>query len=356
MTKLRHTLKSAADLVEAGLAPATAEADIARVSERYAVAITPAMAELIDSNDPDDPIARQFVPDLRELDHTPGEHPDPIGDHAKSPVKGIVHRYPDRVLLKIVGVCPIYCRFCFGREMVGPSAEANLTGDEIDAALAYIRAHEEVWEVILTGGDPLILSPRRVAEITAALEDIAHVKIIRWHTRVPSVAPERVTSDLVAALRSRRKTVYVALHANHPRELTPRARDAITALVDAGVPVVSQTVLLKGINDDIDTMEALMRAFVEARVKPYYLHHGDLAPGTEHFRTSIVEGQALMRALRARLSGLAIPTYVLDIPGGYGKVPVGPTYLGQSRDSQEMDKILDSTGGVHTYACGCAPD
>jgi lysine 2,3-aminomutase len=356
MTKLRHTLKSAADLVEAGLAPTTAEADIARVSERYAVAITPAMAELIDTTDPDDPIARQFVPDLRELDHTPGEHPDPIGDHAKSPVKGIVHRYPDRVLLKIVGVCPVYCRFCFRREMVGPSAEANLTGDEIDAALAYIRSHEEVWEVILTGGDPLILSPRRVAEITAALEDIAHVKIIRWHTRVPSVAPERVTSDLIAALRSKRKTVYVALHANHPRELTPRARDAIAALVDAGVPVVSQTVLLKGINDDIDTMEALMRAFVEARVKPYYLHHGDLAPGTAHFRTSIAEGQALMRALRARLSGLAIPTYVLDIPGGYGKVPVGPTYVGQSRDSQEMDKILDSTGGVHTYACGCAPD
>jgi lysine 2,3-aminomutase len=353
MTKLRHTLKSATDLVEAGLAPAAAEADIARVSERYAVAVTPAMAELIDTSDAADPIARQFVPDLRELDRAPDEHPDPIGDHAKSPVKGIVHRYPDRVLLKIVGVCPVYCRFCFRREMVGPSAEANLTGDEIDAALAYIRSHTEIWEVILTGGDPFILSPRRVAEITAALEDVPHVKIIRWHTRVPCVAPERVTSELVTALRSTRKTVFVALHANHPRELTPRARDAISALVDAGVPVVSQTVLLKGINDDVATLETLMRAFVEARVKPYYLHHGDLAPGTAHFRTTIAEGQALMHALRGRLSGLAIPTYVLDIPGGYGKVPVGPGYLGETTGN--AGTVLDSAGAVHTYGCGCAP-
>ncbi len=353
MTKLRHTLKSAADLVEAGLAPASAEAEIARVSEHYAVAITPAMAELIDANEAADPIARQFVPDIRELDRAPGEHPDPIGDHTKSPVKGIVHRYPDRVLLKIVGVCPVYCRFCFRREMVGPSAEANLTGDEIDVrARLHPRASEEIWEVILTGGDPFILSPRRAAEITAALEDIPHVKIIRWHTRVPCVAPERVTSEFVSALKSSRKTVYVALHANHARELTPRARDAITALVDAGVPVVSQTVLLKGINDDVDTMEALMRAFVEARVKPYYLHHGDLAPGTAHFRTSIAEGQALMRALRGRLSGLAMPTYVLDIPGGYGKVPVGPDYLS---DGPEPLTVTDPAGAEHTYGCGCAP-
>lgn len=348
MTRLRQTLRTASDLVDAGLVPPQAEAEVARVAARYAVAVTPAMAELIDASDPADPIARQFVPDARELARAPEERSDPIGDHAKSPVRGVVHRYPDRVLLKIVGVCPVYCRFCFRREMVGPAAEANLTQEEIGAALAYIRAHPEIWEVILTGGDPFVLSPRRVAEITNALSAIAHVKIVRWHTRVPMVAPERVTADLVAALGTSRKTVFVALHANHPRELTAAARAAIARLVDAGIPVVSQTVLLRGVNDDVDTLAALMRALVEARVKPYYLHHGDLAPGTAHFRTTLAEGQALMRALRQRVSGLAMPTYVLDIPGGHGKVPVGPVYL-------DGETVADPRGGVHRTDGSCAP-
>jgi lysine 2,3-aminomutase len=348
MTRLRHTLRTATDLVEAGLAPAEAEADLARVGARYAIALTPAVAELIDAKAPLDPIALQFVPDVRELDTRPEERADPIGDHAKSPVKGIVHRYPDRVLLKIVGVCPVYCRFCFRREMVGPAAEANLSQEEIDDALAYIRAHPEIWEVILTGGDPFVMSPRRIEAITLALSAIDHVKIVRWHTRVPVVAPERVTAELVAALRETRKTVYVALHANHPRELTGAARDAIARLVDAGIPLVSQSVLLRGVNDTVETLEALMRAFVEARVKPYYLHHGDLAPGTSHFRTSVAEGQALMRGLRQRLSGLAMPTYVLDIPGGFGKVPVGPAYL-------DGDVVADPSGSLHLTDGSCAP-
>lgn len=347
MTRLRQTLRTASDLVEAGLLPAGAEADAARVGARYAIAVTPAVAELIDARDPADPIARQFIPDVRELDRTPEERSDPIGDHPKSPVKGIVHRYPDRVLLKIVGVCPVYCRFCFRREMIGPAAEANLSAEEIDAALAYIRAHPEVWEVILTGGDPFVLSPRRIAEVMHALGGIAHVKVVRWHTRVPVVAPERVTADLVAALRGSQKTVYVALHANHPRELTAAACAAIGRIVDAGIPVVSQTVLLRGVNDDAGTLEALMRAFVEARVKPYYLHHADLAPGTAHFRTTLAEGQALMHALRQRLSGLAMPTYVLDIPGGHGKVPVGPVYL-------DGEVVADPRGDLHRPDGACA--
>jgi len=340
MTHLRQTLRTATDLVDAGLVARESEIDVARVAERYAVAITPAMAELIDTKDAADPIARQFVPDRRELDRSPGERADPIGDHVKSPVRGIVHRYPDRVLLKIVGVCPIYCRFCFRREMVGPAAEANLTAPEIEAALDYIRAHPAIWEVILTGGDPFVMSPRRMDEITRALGAIAHVKIIRWHTRVPAVAPERVTADLVEALSASRKTVYVALHANHPRELTAAARGAIGRIVDAGIPVVSQTVLLRGVNDSVETLAALMRAFVEARVTPYYLHHGDLAPGTAHFRTTLAEGQALVHALRQRVSGLAMPTYVLDIPGGHGKVPVGPVYL-------DGDVVADPQGTLH---------
>lgn len=337
------TLRSPAALVEAGLAPLSAREGLDRVAERYAVAVTPAMATLIDASDPQDPIAAQFVPSTDELTTLPEERADPIGDDAHSPVPGLVHRYQDRVLLKLVHVCAVYCRFCFRRETVGPGGPTMLGEDELEAALAYIRGRPEIWEVVFTGGDPLVIAPRRLAELLERFRAIEHVKILRFHTRVPVVDPARITGELVAALRNTGKTVYVAIHANHPRELTTEARAALARLVDAGIALVSQTVLLKGINDDPETMTALMRGFVEARVKPYYLHHGDLAPGTSHFRTSIAEGQALMRALRGRLSGLAQPTYVLDIPGGYGKVPIGPDYV------REDGTVIDPNGGAHEY-------
>ncbi len=323
------TLRTIAGLAEARLVPAGDAAALEPVAARYAVAITPDMVRLIDRNDACDPIARQFVPHARELVQEREERADPLGEEQLSPVPGIVHRYPDRALLKLTHVCPVYCRFCFRREVVGPGGPQALSGAALDAALAYIAATPAIWEVILTGGDPFMLSPRRIGEVTGRLGAIPHVKVLRWHTRVPVVAPDRVTPALVSALRSADKAVYVAVHANHPRELTEAARAACARLVDAGVPLVSQSVLLEGVNDDAETLAALMRAFVEARVKPYYLHHLDLAPGTSHFRTSIAEGQALMRALRGRLSGLAQPTYVLDIPGGHGKVPIGPTYVGE---------------------------
>jgi lysine 2,3-aminomutase len=354
MSRVRTSLKSAVELADAGLIPRGHEDDTARVGAHYAIAVTPAMLDLIDSNDPNDPIARQFIPDVRELKVHPAELGDPIGDHIKSPVAGLVHRYPDRVLLKIASVCPVYCRFCFRREMVGPQLGEALSAEEITAALDYIRATPAVWEVILTGGDPFILSPRRIAEVTEALGQIPHVKILRWHTRVPVVDPVRVTDELVQALKVSDKTVFVGLHTNHARELTPDARRAISKLVDAGIPVVSQTVLLKGVNDDADTLEALMRALVEARIKPYYLHHGDLAPGTAHFRTTIAEGQALMDELRRRLSGLALPTYVLDIPGAFGKMPINSATL--SKDGSGYS-IRDPLGVSHAYADACAaPD
>lgn len=337
------TLRSPAALVEAGLVPASARTGLERVAERYAVAVTPAVAGLIDPADPTDPIAAQFVPTTAELTTLPEERADPIGDDAHSPVPGLVHRYPDRVLLKLVHVCAVYCRFCFRRETVGPGGPTMLGADELERALAYVRARPEIWEVVFTGGDPLVIAPRRLAELLERFRAIEHVRILRFHTRVPVVDPVRITPELVAALRQTGKTVYVAIHANHPRELTAEARAALARLADAGIALVSQTVLLKGINDDPETMAALMRGFVECRVKPYYLHHGDLAPGTSHFRTSIAEGQALMRALRGRLSGLAQPTYVLDIPGGYGKVPVGPAYVG------EDGTVIDPNGGAHDY-------
>ena len=322
-TTSARTLRTADDLVDAGLAP-DARA-LAQVTAAYATAITPAIAALIDRSDPADPIALQFVPTSAELDILPEELPDPIGDKAHEPVEGIVHRYPDRVLLKIVSVCPVYCRFCFRREMVGPDKDGNLTPAELETALAYVRTHPEIREVILTGGDPFMLSARRAEALTRALEAIAHVKVIRWHTRMPVADPERVSDAYVAAIRSRTKAVFVAVHCNHARELTQQARAALGRMADAGIQLLGQSVLLKGVNADIDTLAELMCALVESRVRPYYLHHPDLAQGTSHFRLGVEQGQVLVRELRDRVSGLAQPQYVIDIPGGVSKALASPS-------------------------------
>lgn len=341
---VHRPIKSVGELVASGLVADAAGLDA--VAAKYAIGITPAIAALIDRDDPNDPMAKQFVPTLDELVTTPEERADPIGDLAHSPVQGIVHRYPDRVLLKAVHVCPVYCRFCFRREMVGPQGLGTLTGPELDAAIAYIAAHEEIWEVILTGGDPLVLSPRRLREIMVRLAGIEHVKIVRFHTRVPVVEPERVDADMVAALKASGKTTYLAVHANHPREFSPEARAAMARLADGGVVLISQSVLLKGVNDDVETLAALMKAFVENRVKPYYLHHPDLAPGTSHFRVSIEAGQALVTALRGRISGLAQPTYILDIPGGHGKAEIGASVI---TGGDGCFTVRDWQGTEHQY-------
>ncbi|AUX74840.1 lysine-2,3-aminomutase-like protein [Sinorhizobium fredii] len=344
---VHRSLRTAGHLVEAGLVDASAEEAISRVASRYAIAISPAVADLIDRADPHDPIARQFVPDTAELTSTREERTDPIGDGAHSPVAGIVHRYPDRVLLKAVHVCPVYCRFCFRREMVGPQGLGTLTPAELDAAIAYIAEHPEIWEVILTGGDPLVLSPRRLQEILERLGAIEHVKVVRFHTRVPVVEPHRVDADLIAALKCSGKATYVALHANHPRELTGEARGAAARLIDAGIVMLSQSVLLKGVNDDPDVLAELMRAFVETRIKPYYLHHPDLAPGTGHFRLTIEEGQALVASLRGRVSGLCQPTYILDIPGGYGKAVISASAI--EAEGGGCYTVTDFRGNEHIY-------
>src|SRR5882757_1291313 len=222
------TLREPTELVAQGLVPVGDLPDLEKVAARYAVAVTPDMAALIDPDDPDDPIARQFIPSAEELLTQPGENPDPIGDHTHSPVAGIVHRYPDRVLFKLVHVCAVYCRFCFRREMVGPGKATALSDAAYRGALDYIRAHREIWEVILTGGDPLMLSPRRLAEVMADLAAINHVRIIRIHTRVPVADPERITGELVSALKVAGATTWVAIHANHAREFAPAARAACT--------------------------------------------------------------------------------------------------------------------------------
>jgi len=342
MTARNKTLRNASALVEAQLIKPERLDSLQNVASRYAVAITPPLVDLVDTTDPRDPIALQFVPDERELKSRADENDDPIGDEVHTPVRGVVHRYPDRVLLKLVNACAVYCRFCFRREMVGPGRGA-LTGKALTAALEYIRRRPEIWEVILTGGDPLLLPPRRLKDVMKRLAAIEHVKVIRLHTRIPVAAPERVTAALLRALRTKKAT-FMVLHANHARELTETARAACARVIDAGVPMLSQSVLLRGVNDETEALGALMRALVECRIKPYYLHHADLAPGTAHLRTSIVEGQALMRALHGRYSGLCQPQYVLDIPGGHGKSPIGPTYL-----SSDGSQIIDFKGRRHAY-------
>ena len=338
------TLRTLQELDREGLL--ASDPRLAQAAQSMAIAITPEMLALIDRADPlHDPVGRQFVPSAAETEVSADELADPIGDEALSPVKGIVHRYPDRVLLKPLHVCPVYCRFCFRREKVGPGGEA-LSAAELEVALAYIRAHPEIWEVILTGGDPLMLAPRRLGELIAALDAIPHVAVVRIHSRVPVVDPGRVTAELLAAIKPRRAGLWIGIHCNHASELTPEARSALALLADSGIPLMGQTVLLHGVNDDVATLEELMRALVSARVKPYYLHHPDLVRGTGHFRVTVEEGQALMKALRGRLSGLAQPTYVLDVPGGHGKVPIGPAYLGDDPDALVIE---DAFGGTHSY-------
>jgi lysine 2,3-aminomutase len=347
-------IRSAGGLLAAGLVTQTDASALSAVAARYAVSISPVLASLIDRADPHDPIARQFVPDERELDIFAGELSDPIGDKVHQPVPGVVHRYPDRVLLQPLKICPVYCRFCFRRESVGPGADQMLSDTELDAALAYIAGDPHIWEVIVTGGDPFALSPRRMRELMLRIGAIDHVRIVRFHTRVPAVDPARVTGDLVAALKACGKSVFVALHVNHPREMTAAARAACAMLIDAGVPMVSQSVLLRGVNDDPDTLAALMRCFVENRIKPYYLHHPDLAPGTSHFRLTVEEGQALVRSLRGRVSGLAQPEYVIDIPGGFGKSPAGPPFVDSAPEADGANalRIEDWQGRIHFYRDG----
>ncbi|HYZ64235.1 MAG TPA: lysine-2,3-aminomutase-like protein [Acetobacteraceae bacterium] len=335
-------IRDAAGLVAAGLVPEAARPAVDAVGARYAVAITPAVQALIET--PEDPIGRQFIPDPAEMLQAPHETADPIGDDAHAKLPGLVHRYRDRVLIKPLLVCPVYCRFCFRREHVGPGG-GMLTEAQLDAAYAYIEARPEIREAILTGGDPLMLSPRRLRAMLERLEAIPHLETLRIHSRVPVADPGRVTAELAEAMRLE-TPVWLVVHANHAREFTPQARAALGRITAQGVPLLGQSVLLRGVNDSEDALEALFRAMLRARVKPYYLHQLDPAPGTARFHVPIAEGRRLLAGLRGRVTGLAWPTYVLDIAGGHGKVPIGPDYL-------EPGGVRDPSGVCHKLA---APD
>jgi lysine 2,3-aminomutase len=289
-------------------------------------------------------IDRQFLADHRELQVGATALADPIGDDLHAPVQGLTHRYPDRVILRVTLSCLVHCRFCFRREVVGEAGPLDEAA--LGAAMAYIAARPAIREVILTGGDPLSLSERRLTAILDRLEAIPHLDTLRIHSRIPAVEPGRITDSLARRLGQGALPVWFVLHVNHADELTDAAAAAIARLTTHGVPVLSQSVLLRGVNDDAATLETLFRRLLRLRVKPYYLHHCDLARGAEHFRTTIAQGQTLMQALRGRLPGTALPTYVLDIPGGRGKVPIGPDYLTALADGWQ---VRDPNGALHPY-------
>ena len=318
---MKKTLRSTQQLIQAGLIEAEQGPDIERVAANFQVAISPQ----VQSQFKHDEVRLQYLPSKQELNTSEAELNDPIGDQKFTPVKGITHRYPDRVLLKPLHTCAVYCRFCFRREKVG-QAEEFLRSDELELAFNYIEQNTQIWEVILTGGDPLSLSASKLEAILTRLDKIEHVKIIRIHTRIPIADPQKISDDYLSILK-RQKPVYIILHCNSHLELHKDSITLINKLANNGNPLLSQSVLLKGINNSAKQLEKLFRRLVELRVRPYYLHHPDLARGTSHFRVPLQEGRDLSAQLRQSLSGIAQPLYVLDVPGGHGKVPAGREFI-----------------------------
>lgn len=327
---------------------------ISRVADRYAVGTTAHVRSAMQSTDPTtDPVARQYIPTLDELAISPQENADPIGDHAHSPVKGIVHRYPDRALYKITTVCAVYCRYCFRKSMVGPGQDI-LKKSERAAAIQYLKDTPKIWEVILTGGDPLMLAAPQINETLTDLEAIPHIQTLRIHTRTPIADPVRITDSLTTAL-TRDKALYIVLHINHVQEITDDVIAAIKKLQQTGAVLLCQSVLLKSVNDSAEALESLFRKLITLKIKPYMLHHLDPAEGTEHFRVSIKRGQDIMRQLRGNLSGIALPEYMLDIPGGAGKIPLTPSYCTHTETHTDTNThtstytLTDYQGHTHNY-------
>jgi lysine 2,3-aminomutase len=304
---------------------------VEKAAAGFNLRITPEIRALIKS--PDDPLWRQYVPSAEETVVTDGIV-DSLAEEAQSPVPNITHRYPDRVLFLVSPVCAAYCRFCTRRRKVGDPEKIPL--NQFDLAFTYIREHTEVRDIILSGGDPFMLSDRRIEYFLKTLRAIPHVDIIRIHTRIPSQLPERITPELCETIK-KYHPVYVNVHFNHADELTVGARKALAMLADAGCPLGCQTVLLRGVNDDVRIMKTLFQELLKCRVRPYYLYQADLVAGGEHFRTSVDKGLEIIRALRGWTSGLAVPHFVIDAPGGGGKVPLLPEYV---REITEDEVVL----------------
>ncbi|GIX18171.1 MAG: hypothetical protein KatS3mg119_2357 [Rhodothalassiaceae bacterium] len=308
---------------------------VRRAGSLLPVGITPYYAALMDPFDPSEPLRRTHIPTLGEYLRNPGEADDPLGEDHDTVAPGLVHRYPDRVLFLVTGTCSTYCRYCTRSRMVGkPGGEYGFSHAGWEAALDYIAAHPEVRDVLLSGGDPLTLSDERLDYLLGRLRRIRHVEFIRIGTKVPMVLPMRITRELVRVLR-RHRPVWMSVHATHPRELTPESEEAFARLADAGVPLGSQTVLLKGVNDEVETMRALFHGLLKARVRPYYLYQCDPISGSAHFRTPVQKGLEIIAGLRGFTTGYAVPHYVIDAPGGGGKIALLPEAVA-GRDGDDL--------------------
>ena len=309
------------------------KSDIGQCLTCFRMAITPYYASLIHPEDLNDPVRQQCVPSIKETWPCENDMADPLGEERDSPVPHIVHRYPDRVLLLVTLQCSMYCRHCTRRRVVGES-DGIINEKELQAALHYIREHAEIRDVLISGGDPLVMSTEKLEHIIASLREIEHVDIIRIGTRVPVVMPMRITPELTGMLR-KYAPIWINTHFNHPNEITPEAERACAAIVDAGIPLGNQSVLLRGINDNAETMKTLLLRLVHMRVRPYYLYQCDLSRGIGHFRTSVDTGVNIMHQLTGYISGYAVPKYVIDAPSGGGKIPINYEYV-LSKDDKEV--------------------
>ena len=322
---------------------------IREIVKRYSLRINPYYLSLIKQKG--DPIWKQAVPDIMEIRHT-GGMADPLSEERQSPVPNLIHRYPDRVLFLVSDQCAMYCRHCMRKRKVGeihPAGTAVVSDKTVAQGIAYIRKHEAVREVLVSGGDPLLLEDEKLGMILEQLRSISHVEIIRIHTRVPCTLPQRITVGLVKLLK-RFHPLYINTHFNHPDEITAESAKACTRLADAGIPLGCQTVLLKGVNDDAPTMARLMQQLLKIRVKPYYIHHPDLVRGTAHFRTPVAKGLEIMAALRGFSSGMCVPQYMIDLSDGGGKVPLLPEYV-MGIENGKM-KVKNYQGEIFEYPLG----
>lgn len=330
--QLQHTFRSPGDIGRVvNLTPDERQA-MSGHSGGLPTAITPYYASLLDPDDSGNPVRRTMIPTMAELAASPGEAEDPLGEESQSPIPGLVHRYPDRALFLATEYCSAYCRYCTRSRLVGQIERKRYCWEHWERALAYIRETPAIRDVIVSGGDPLTLPDEALEWLLMNLRAIPHVEVVRIGTKTPAVLPMRITNSLTKILR-RANPLWMSLHFTHPDELTPETAEACARLADAGLPLGSQTVLLRGVNDDAETMRRLMTGLMKIRVRPYYLYQCDPIVGSAHFRTPVAKGLEMIKALRGHVSGYAVPQYVVDAPGGGGKIPMLPEYLVDNSDS-----------------------
>lgn len=323
--QLRNRITTLAQLEKHLVLTEEERAGVLLSGNKLAMAITPHYFNLIDPEDPEDPIRRQVIPRIEETWDDPEEMADPCGEDGRMPVPGLVHRYPDRVLFLVTDRCASYCRYCTRSRVVSGVGEQELHTDH-EAAFRYLEKHTEVRDVLLSGGDPLLFSDAKLEAILSRLRAIPHIEFLRIGSRVPIFLPQRITPDLCRMLQ-RYHPLWLSIHTNHPRELTTEVREALGRLADHGVPLGNQSVLLRGVNDDAEVMKSLVHKLLMCRVRPYYLYQCDLIQGSSHLRTSVQAGVEIIEQLRGHTTGYAVPQFVIDAPGGGGKVPVNPDYV-----------------------------